>query len=159
MRPDQWKTFRTCTFTYKLSRFVHYKFFNIMAKLADAADLKSFFGPTSIDTNRDEPTRKSPMFIGPRSMFRVSGIGCRGVGRRTDRKNQEPPQRRPRPRRFESVFGEFALDECNRDFSTPKLRGDVLPSLRWVCVHFKFADASGIRSNLPQLSQGSGRVR
>jgi hypothetical protein len=26
------------------------------------------------------------------------------------------------------------------------------------CVRFKFADASGIRSNLPQLSWGSGRV-
>ena len=40
LRPDQWKTFKSCTLTFTLSRFVGYKPFIIMAKLADAADLK-----------------------------------------------------------------------------------------------------------------------
>ena len=39
LTPDQWKTFKTCTFTYTFSRIVRYEFFNVMAKLADAADL------------------------------------------------------------------------------------------------------------------------
>jgi hypothetical protein len=35
-------------------------------------------------------------------MFRVSGIELGDVGNGTDRKNQEPPKRPPRPNVFES---------------------------------------------------------
>jgi hypothetical protein len=49
-RPDQWKTFKTFTFTYTLSRIVRYKCFSIRAKLADAADMKSASYSGGLDT-------------------------------------------------------------------------------------------------------------
>jgi hypothetical protein len=55
LRPDQWKTFRSCTLTFTLPRFVGYKPFIIMAKLADTADLKSA-GPKGL-WGFDSPSR------------------------------------------------------------------------------------------------------
>jgi hypothetical protein len=69
--------------------------------------------PRRTVTNRFEPHCDTKCDTGRGSILRVPGIELWDVGNGTDRKNQEPPKRPLRTKKFEAFLGEFAVDKCN----------------------------------------------